>query len=118
EAGASEEAVVRAAERSPRPAPVVARLPDREAATDRAGSADVYDTTPPASRALLAQSRSERAAGSYAAAAASVERALRIDPNNALLWLELAQIRLEERDPAQAYTMARQAQSLAGGSAD
>src|SRR5690606_32155444 len=69
----------------------------------------------PASAALLEQSRSQRAAGSLAAAASSIERALRIDPNNAELWLELGEIKLEDDDPLQAEQMARKALTLAGG---
>lgn len=82
---------------------------------DPSGSADTQSPAPAASRALLEQSRDERAAGSYAAAASSVERALRIDPNNPLLWLELGGIKLDDRDPAQARIMARKALTLAGG---
>nr|MBO2513705.1 hypothetical protein [Gammaproteobacteria bacterium] len=70
---------------------------------------------PPAAVALLEQSRDQRAAGSYAAAAASIERALRIDPNNAELWLELGEIKLDDGDPQQAEQMARKALTLAGG---
>ena len=70
---------------------------------------------PPAAAALLEQSRGQRAAGSYAAAASSIERAIRIDPNNAGLWLELGEIKLDEGDPQQAEQMARKALSLAGG---
>src|SRR5690606_24407124 len=69
----------------------------------------------PASVALLEQSRNQRAAGSYSAAASSIERALRIDPNNAALWLELGEIKLADDDPLQAEQMARKAQTLAGG---
>lgn len=67
-----------------------------------------------ASSALLAQSRTERAAGQYAAASASAERALRIDPNNPSVWLELGEIELAMGDAAQAATMARKALTLAG----
>ena len=70
---------------------------------------------PPAAVALLEQSRGQRAAGSYAAAASSIERAIRIDPNNAGLWLELGEIKLEDGDPQQAEQMARKALTLAGG---
>lgn len=69
----------------------------------------------PASVALLEQSRDQRAAGSYAAAASSIERALRIEPNNAELWLELADIKLADADAQQAEQMARKALTLAGG---
>ena len=68
-----------------------------------------------ASSALLAQSRAERASGSLAQATASIERALRLDPNNAELWVERGELALQTGDAAQAGTMARKALSLAGG---
>jgi len=67
-----------------------------------------------ASGALLAQARNERAAGSLAQATASIERALRLDPNNAELWVERGELALQTGNPAQAGTMARKALSLAG----
>ncbi len=67
-----------------------------------------------ASSTLLAQSRAERAAGSLPQAAASIERALRLDPNNAELWVERGELALQTGNPAQAGTMARKALSLAG----
>jgi len=67
-----------------------------------------------ASNALLAQSRSERAAGSYAQATASIERALRLDPNNAELWVERAELALQTGNAPQAATMARKALTLMG----
>jgi Flp pilus assembly protein TadD len=69
---------------------------------------------PSASAALLTQSRLARDAGDYGAAAASIERALRIEPNNALLWLEYGELRLAEGNLDQAETLARKAASLAG----
>jgi Flp pilus assembly protein TadD len=67
-----------------------------------------------ASAGLLEQSRDERAVGSYAEAAASIERALRIDPNNPALWIELAEVKAAEGDLDQAEMMARKALTLAG----
>ena len=67
-----------------------------------------------ASVALLEQGRDARASGSYAEAAASIERALRIDPNNPLLWIELAEVKAAEGDDEQAEMMARKALTLAG----
>ena len=67
-----------------------------------------------ASTALLEQSRAQRAAGSLPAARASLERALRLDPNNAALWLELGELELQTGNSAQAATMARKAMTLAG----
>jgi len=68
-----------------------------------------------ASTALLEQGREARAAGRYAEATASLERALRIDPNNPLLWIELAEVKAADGDRAQAREMARKALTLAGG---
>ncbi len=62
---------------------------------------------------LLEQSRAARAAGNYDQASATTERALRIDPNNAALWLELGEIALATGETKQAETLARKALSLA-----
>ena len=67
-----------------------------------------------ASVALLERSRADREAGDYSAATASLERALRIDPNNALLWIELAEVKAADGDRDQARQMARKALTLAG----
>jgi tetratricopeptide (TPR) repeat protein len=67
-----------------------------------------------ASGALLEQSRAQRAAGSVPAARASLERALRLDPNNPALWLELGELELENGNDGQAATLARKALTLAG----
>ena len=66
------------------------------------------------SGALLEQSRAQRAAGSLPAARASLERALRLDPSNAALWLELGELELQTGNATQAATMARKALTLAG----
>jgi tetratricopeptide (TPR) repeat protein len=68
-----------------------------------------------ASTSLLEQSRSNRTAGRYPQAAAAVERALDIEPNNPELWLELGEIRLAQGDAAQAEAMARKALTLSAG---
>ena len=68
-----------------------------------------------ASAALLAQGRDAREAGRYAEATASLERALRIDPNNPLLWIELAEVKAADGDRDQAREMARKALTLAAG---
>lgn len=67
-----------------------------------------------ASGVLLEQSRAQRAAGSLPAARASLERALRLEPNNPTLWLELGEVELQSGNSAQAATMARKAMTLAG----
>lgn len=69
----------------------------------------------PATNALVQQAHTQAHAGAFVPAAASIERALRIDPRNPLLWIELGQIRLSENNPAQADSTARRALSLATG---
>ncbi|MFA7386284.1 MAG: tetratricopeptide repeat protein [Thiohalobacteraceae bacterium] len=49
------------------------------------------------------------------AAAASLERALRIEPRNALLWHRLAAVRLDLGQQDQAIQLANKSNSLAGG---
>jgi tetratricopeptide (TPR) repeat protein len=66
-----------------------------------------------ATQALLEQSRAARADGRYDQASATIERALRIAPNDAALWLELGEIELASGDPNQAAMLARKALSLA-----
>lgn len=65
-----------------------------------------------ASRALVAQAQSQAAAKNFPVAAASIERALRIEPDNPLLWIELAKVRQAEGNQLQAENMARKALSM------
>jgi tetratricopeptide (TPR) repeat protein len=69
----------------------------------------------PAIIALLDRARLDAVAGQRGAAGASLERALRIEPRNAWLWHELAQLRLAQGQYAQAIAMARKSTSFAGG---
>ena len=65
-----------------------------------------------ATNALLLQSRTERDAGDLGRAAATIERALSIAPEDASLWLELAEIRLDQGNRPLAEEMARKALTL------
>jgi tetratricopeptide (TPR) repeat protein len=67
-----------------------------------------------AAAALLTESRAASAAGDHAAAAVTLERALAIDPNDALLWIELAEVRWRQGDREQAESLARKALTIAG----
>lgn len=49
------------------------------------------------------------------AAGATLERALRIEPGNPLLWIELGRVQMEEGNAAQADGMGRKALVLASG---
>lgn len=66
----------------------------------------------PASRALVSQAQAQITAKNYAVAASSIERALRIEPANPLLWIELAKVRQAEGNYVQAENMARKAVSM------
>lgn len=68
----------------------------------------------PAASALAAQAESQRKAGEYAGAAATLERALRIQPQEAYLYNRLARVRLDQGRLAQAGNFARRANTLAG----
>ena len=63
---------------------------------------------------LLQSSRADADAGRFGSAAASLERALRIEPRNARLWHELARVRLKEGDYAQAESVAARSNTWAG----
>jgi Flp pilus assembly protein TadD len=68
-----------------------------------------------ASSALVKQARSQSGKGDFAGATATVERALRIEPSNPLLWIELGQVHLAEGNAPQAESMGRKAVALATG---
>ena len=89
------------------PSPVSEPAPAPAAAT---GSAAVAS--------LVTSARADAAAGRLVQAAASLERALRIEPRNARLWHELAQVRLRQRDYAQAASLANRSNTLAGPDAE
>jgi tetratricopeptide (TPR) repeat protein len=71
----------------------------------------------PATESLVAQARSQSQQGAHAAAAGTVERAIRIEPDNPLLWIELGRVRLAEGNAAQAESLGRKAALLASGDA-
>jgi Tfp pilus assembly protein PilF len=79
------------------------------------GAASHPRTLSSASKALVAQAQTQLNAGNDAMAAATIERALRIDPDSPLLWIELAKIRQDSGNPAQAENLARKALSMAAG---
>lgn len=70
-----------------------------------------------AAKALAKRADGEMRANNLMAAAATLERALRIEPNNAGLWSRLAEVRLLQGDKAQAEQLALKSNGLAGGNA-
>jgi predicted Zn-dependent protease len=69
----------------------------------------------PATNALVQQAHTQAHAGAFVPAANTIERALRIEPENPLLWIELGRIRLSENNPGQANSMGHKALALATG---
>jgi Tfp pilus assembly protein PilF len=65
-----------------------------------------------ASRALVNQAQIQMQTKNYVVAASSIERALRIEPDNPLLWIELGKVRFAEGNYVQAENMARKAVSM------
>jgi predicted Zn-dependent protease len=68
-----------------------------------------------ASRALVNQADAQRNSRNFVQAAATLERALRIEPGNPLLWLEYGELRMDESNFAQAENMGRKALASASG---
>lgn len=69
----------------------------------------------PAVAALLAEADREGASGRWGSAAATVERALNLQPKNAYLWYRLAVLRLQQGNWQQAYVLANKSNSLIRG---
>jgi hypothetical protein len=67
---------------------------------------------------LMDSARTDTAAGRLTNAAATLERALRIEPRNARLWHELALVRFRQGDYAQAESLAARSNTLAGNDSE
>jgi tetratricopeptide (TPR) repeat protein len=70
-----------------------------------------------AATALLAQAERQAGSGDYTTASATLERAVRIEPDNPLVWIELGRMHLSEGNAGQADALGRKALSLATGDA-
>lgn len=93
-------------------ATATAPAPATEPAAGQGAIVPEARTVPPATAALLNQSHAQLDAGDIGGAAATIERALTITPDAAVLWVELAEIRMREGDPDLAEEMARKALTL------
>jgi len=69
----------------------------------------------PATQSLVAHAKRLLAQGDMDGASTTLDRALRIEPRNPLLWIELGRVYLVEGDSHQADSCARKALALAGG---
>jgi predicted Zn-dependent protease len=72
----------------------------------------------PAVLALLNNAEAQEQAGQFEQAAAALERALRLEPRNAMLWHRLARLRLSQGQWQTAVDLAAKSNSLAGGNGD
>jgi len=101
------------------PAPVVSSTPAPSPAP-APGEPSAPPVVRPATRestavaSLMDSARADTAAGRLSNAAATLERALRIEPRNPRLWSELARVRFQQRDYAQAESTALRSESWAG----
>jgi hypothetical protein len=89
-------------------APVPAPLPHERPRVPAA-------TLSPASKALVAQAQTQRNKGDLPGATVTLERALRIEPNNPLLWIEMGKLRMAQRNYVQAEGMGRKALAMSVG---
>jgi cytochrome c-type biogenesis protein CcmH/NrfG len=73
---------------------------------------------PPAVLALETDIEGNLKTGGYADAAASLERAIRIQPKNPELWHVLAEVRLKQQQPGLAEDLAKKSNLLAKNNAE
>ena len=66
----------------------------------------------PVAQSLLARSDALIREGEWDAASNSLERALRLEPNNAVLWNKLAGVRYQQQDWQQAIQLAAKSNTL------
>jgi Flp pilus assembly protein TadD len=67
---------------------------------------------------LVESARNDSNAGKLGSAAATLERALRIEPRNPRLWHELAKVRFRQADYTQAESLAARSNTYAGSDSD
>ena len=69
----------------------------------------------PATNALVGQAHAASAKGDYLTAMSTLERAVRIEPRNPLVWIEMSKIRLASGEAVQAESVARKAVAFSEG---
>jgi len=99
---------------SSQPSPVTYPAPGYAPANSPANAVAV-STQPAAVGALLQQAEQQANTGDLESAAESLERAIRIDPRNPVIWFHLATVRLSQGEPSQAEQLATKSNSLAAG---
>jgi hypothetical protein len=89
--------------------PVQAAVIREQAPPDQASSTTVL--------ALIQTAEGQERAGNLAGAAATLERALRVQPRNAVLWHRLANVRFQQGQYARANSLAGKSNALAASNA-
>jgi tetratricopeptide (TPR) repeat protein len=95
---------------SPLPTPPTPTTPSQHAP-----SPPRENSLSPATRSLVTQAKTLMSHGDFDGASSTLDRALRIEPNNPLLWIERGRLRLAESDAHQAEGCGRKALALASG---
>jgi hypothetical protein len=98
---------------APTPAPATRPVPDVAAYTPPAAPRAVRAEPQRAVGVLMRRAEDQRRAGELDAATVSLERALRIAPDDAVLWHELARLRLEQKRHALVPELAAKSNALA-----
>jgi predicted Zn-dependent protease len=96
---------------APSPVPAPSGVPG-EASPPPVQRPQTHENTAVAS--LMDSARADTGAGRLTNAAATLERALRIEPRNPRLWSELSRVRFQQHDYAQAESTALRSESWAG----
>ena len=96
-------------------APVTTETPAPVAPAKEQARAPVASRQPPAVVALLEHAEQQANDGDLESSAASLERAIRINPGSAVLWYHLATLRLAQGEALQAEQLAVKSNSLAPG---
>lgn len=94
----------------PEPIPVPEAVPVPEAAPERQSTPDIS----PVAADFSNQANEQVRQGRSDLAAATLERGLRIAPKEAVLWSQLAEIKLQQQQYLQARSLAAKSNSLAG----
>ena len=100
------------------PSPTVPEEPARPAPPPPPVYTDAQTTTHPAVLALLSEATQQENSGDLEVAAAKLERALRIEPRNAVLWHHLASVRLRQGQTQLAVSLAQKSNSFAARDSD
>jgi tetratricopeptide (TPR) repeat protein len=91
--------------------------PEPSSPEDRTAGSGVPVVAPPAVIALQGEAEASLQSGDYDNAAATLERAIRIQPRNPALWHDLAEVRLKQQQPGLAEDLAKKSNLHAKGNA-